>query len=121
MLLVDDAKANLDILVEGLKCDYKLSLALNGEMALQAVKRTPPDLVLLDIVMPGMDGYEVARKIREQPEWRDLTLIALTGWGQEEDRRRTSQAGFDHHLLKPADMTALESLFMLSGGTDQGS
>jgi CheY-like chemotaxis protein len=60
-----------------------------------------------------MDGYEVARKIREQPEGRDLLLIALTGWGQEEDRRRSRQAGFDHHLLKPADMTTLERLFAL--------
>ena len=56
VLLVDDAKSNLDILVEGLKADYKLSLALNGEMALQVAARTPPDLVLLDIQMPGLDG-----------------------------------------------------------------
>jgi CheY-like chemotaxis protein len=69
-----------------------------------------PTVVLLDIGMPGMDGYEVARRIREQPAGRDLMLIALTGWGQEADRRRTSQAGFDHHLLKPADIAALESL-----------
>jgi len=62
--------------------------------------------------MPGTDGYEVARRIREQPEGQDLMLITLTGWGQEEDRRRTSQAGFDYHLLKPADMTALKSRFM---------
>jgi CheY-like chemotaxis protein len=57
VLLVDDAKANLDILVEGVKSDQKLSLALNGEMALQVAARTPLDLVLLDIVMPGLDGY----------------------------------------------------------------
>ena len=67
VLIVDDAKANLDILVEGLKADHKLSLALNGEMALQAAARNPPDLVLLDIVMPGLDGYEVCRRLRQMP------------------------------------------------------
>ena len=66
--------------------------------------------MLLDIGMPGMDGYEVARRIRQQPEFDDVTLIALTGWGQEEDRRRSREAGFDHHLIKPADIGALETL-----------
>ncbi len=60
--------------------------------------------------MPGMDGFEVARRIRAQPELRDLTLIAMTGWGQEDDRRRTRAAGFDHHLIKPADVGTLEAM-----------
>jgi CheY-like chemotaxis protein len=58
--------------------------------------------------MPDLDGYEVARRIRQRPEGHDVTLIALTGWGQEEDRRRSRSAGFDYHLIKPADMNALE-------------
>jgi CheY-like chemotaxis protein len=78
VLLVDDAKANLDILVEGLKQDYKLSLALNGEMALEAAARTPPDLVLLDIMMPGMDGYEVCRRLRQTPETAEVPIMSLS-------------------------------------------
>ena len=78
VLLVDDAKANLDILVEGLKADHKLSLALNGEMALQIAARTPPDLVLLDIMMPGMDGYEVFRRLRQMPETAEVPIMFLS-------------------------------------------
>ena len=66
--------------------------------------------VFLDIGMPGMDGYEVARRVRRQPEFQDVMLIALTGWGQEEDRRRSQEAGFDHHLVKPVDAGALQAL-----------
>ena len=78
LLLVDDAKANLDILVEGLRGDYKLSLALSGEMALSVAARTQPDLVLLDIMMPGMDGYEVCRRLREgKPFCLDILRIVI--------------------------------------------
>jgi len=82
----------------------------DGASALRALGMFRPDLVLLDIGMPDMDGYEVARRIRQLPEYRDLVLIALTGWGQEQDRRRSAAAGFDHHLLKPTDMVALQAL-----------
>ena len=63
--------------------------------------------------MPGMDGHEVARRIRQQPEFQEVTLIALTGWGQEKDRRRSQTAGFDYHLIKPADVDALQALLAL--------
>ena len=69
--------------------------------------------MLLDIGMPGMDGYEVARRIRALPSGRATPLIALTGWGQQEDIRRCMQAGFDHHLVKPLDV---EKLWGLIGG-----
>ena len=62
-----------------------------------------PDIVLLDIGMPKMNGYDVCRHIRQQPWGQDTLLVAVTGWGQEEDRRRTEAAGFDHHLVKPVD------------------
>jgi CheY-like chemotaxis protein len=68
---------------------------------------------LLDIGMPGMDGHEVARRLREPPEFRGTLLVALTGWGQEQDRRRSKEAGFDRHLVKPVDPEALREL--LSG------
>jgi CheY-like chemotaxis protein len=69
-----------------------------------------PDVVLLDIGMPGMDGNEVARRIRQQPQFAGTRLVALTGWGQDEDRRRTHESGFDHHLTKPVDIAALQAL-----------
>jgi predicted membrane-bound spermidine synthase len=77
VLLVDDAKANLDILVEGLKADHKLSLALNGETALQVAARMPPDLVLLDIVMPGMDGLEASRVIKLGGRLKNIPRILM--------------------------------------------
>ena len=62
-----------------------------------------PDVVFLDIGMPTLDGYETARLIRQQPWGKNMLLVALTGWGQTEDRRRSQEAGFNHHLVKPAD------------------
>jgi CheY-like chemotaxis protein len=67
-------------------------------------------VVLLDIGMPGMDGYEVARRIRAQSPGPRPTIVALTGWGQEDDRREAREAGFDHHLVKPAELGALKAL-----------
>ena len=67
-------------------------------------------MIVLDIGMPGMDGHEVARRVRQRPGGGNTMLIALTGWGQEEDRRRSQAAGFDHHLVKPADIGALQAL-----------
>ena len=85
----------------------EVSLVHSGRAALQAVLSFRPDVVLLDIGMPGMDGYEVARRIRANNVNRSIMLIALTGWGQEEDRQRSAAAGFNHHLVKPADIEQL--------------
>jgi CheY-like chemotaxis protein len=67
-------------------------------------------MIFLDIGMPGMDGYEVARRMRRQPGLEKVVLAALTGWGQQEDRRRTADAGFDHHLVKPPEPKLIENL-----------
>ena len=67
-------------------------------------------MVLLDIGLPGMNGYEVAKRIRKQPQLQNVVLIALTGWGQEADRRRSHEAGFDHHLVKPVSLATLQRL-----------
>src|SRR4030095_14142910 len=104
VLLVDDAKANLDILVEGLKSDHKLSLALNGEMALQVAARTPPDLVLLDIVMPGISGYEVCRRLREMPETAEVPIMFLSSLEEVQNKTRGFEAGANDYLTKPFDM-----------------
>jgi len=87
----------------------------NGPDALAAIATYEPHVVLLDIGMPGMDGKEVARRIRQLPTGRNITVIALTGWGQEEDRRRTLAAGFDFHLIKPADINVLRELLTSLG------
>ena len=88
----------------------EVKVVYSGPEALDSLSAYQPSAVLLDIGMPGMAGHEVARRIRQHPEFHDITLIALSGWGQEEDRRRSKQAGFDYHLIKPADVTALQNL-----------
>ncbi len=92
---------------------HEVEVAHDGPSALAVASASLPDLVFLDIGMPDMDGYEVARRMRQQSGLERVVLVALTGWGQEEDRRRTSAAGFDHHFVKPLDPDVLESL--LSG------
>ncbi|GLK97106.1 hypothetical protein GCM10008164_48500 [Achromobacter xylosoxidans] len=82
----------------------------DGPAALAMLDGFRPDVMLVDIGMPGMDGYEVARRVRAGPLAADIVLIAMTGWGQEEDLRRSRDAGFDHHLVKPMDFDRLESL-----------
>jgi signal transduction histidine kinase/ActR/RegA family two-component response regulator len=112
VLVVDDnrdAADSLGVLLGFL--GYSVEVAHDGNDALRAAERFHPALVLLDLGMPEMDGYEVARRLRAQPRWRDLVLVALTGWGQEEDRQRSHEAGFDHHLVKPTDLDALQQLF----------
>jgi PAS domain S-box-containing protein len=109
ILVVDDnhdASHSLAMLLEFLGAD--VSTANDGPAALAALQTHQPSVVILDIGMPEMDGYEVARRVRELPEGQGVTLVALTGWGQDEDRRKSHEAGFDHHMTKPVDLTKLE-------------
>ena len=106
---MDDAKANLDILVEGLKPDHKLSLALNGEMALQIAARTPPDLVLLDIMMPGLDGYEVCRRMRQMPETAEVPIMFLSSLEEVQNKTRGFEAGANDYLTKPFEMLEVKA------------
>jgi len=115
ILIVDDSRdggESLSVLLRVLGAD--VSLVHSGRAALQAVDSFRPDVVLLDIGMPGMDGYEVARRIRANGANRGILLIALTGWGQEEDRQRSAAAGFNHHLVKPADIEQLRQLLSVA-------
>ena len=89
---------------------HEIQKAYDGLAAVQAAAASRPDVVVLDIGLPKMTGYEAARHIREQPWGRHMIVIAVTGWGQEEDRRRALEAGCDHHLTKPVDPAALEKL-----------
>ena len=74
------------------------------------LERFQPDIVLMDLGMPNLNGYDAARRMRNEPWGRELNLVATTGWGQEEDRRRTAEAGFDSHLVKPIEITALREV-----------
>ncbi len=80
---------------------HEVRVASNGAAALEMAKTYHPDIVLLDIGLPGMSGYQVAKQLRRQPEFAKTVLVAVTGYGQEEDRRRSREAGFNHHLVKP--------------------
>ena len=113
ILVVDDnrdAAQSLSMLLKLLGAEVRV--VYNGPDALKALEAYKPAVVLLDIGMPGMDGHEVARRIRQQAEFHDVTLIALTGWGQVEDRQRSRTAGFDYHLVKPADASTLQTVLM---------
>ncbi|MFO1475552.1 MAG: SpoIIE family protein phosphatase [Verrucomicrobiota bacterium] len=109
VLIVDDAKANLDILVEGLKGDHKLSLAMSGEQALQLATRTPPDLVLLDIVMPGLDGYEVCRRLRQNPATAEVPIMFLSSLEEVQNKTRGFEAGANDYLTKPFEMLEVKA------------
>ena len=111
ILVVDDnhdAAESMRMVLNLLGADVQV--ANDGPQALEAFEAYRPAVVLLDIGMPGMDGYEVARIIRTKHPERHAAIVALTGWGQEDDRRRSREAGFDHHLVKPADIAALRAL-----------
>ena len=86
----------------------------DGQEAVEAAEWFQPEVALLDIGMPKLNGYAACRLIREQPWGRGVLLVALTGWGQEEDKRRAAEAGFDHHLTKPVDPAELEDLLARS-------
>ena len=111
ILIVDDnrdAAESLSTLLNALGAT--VSVAYSGREALEALDVIDPDVLLLDIGMPGIDGYEVARRIRSTRAHAGVLIIALTGWGQAEDRARAARAGFDHHLVKPLDIDQLRSL-----------
>ena len=103
-----DAAESLQLWLE--MAGHEVHTALTGPAALKAAETVHPQVALLDVGMPGMSGLEVAAKIREAPWGREMVLIALTGWGQEEDRRRSKEAGFDHHLTKPVAPDVIEEL-----------
>ncbi len=112
VLVVDDngdAAESLALLLQS--AGAEVHTALDGPAGLAAARRFLPHAVLLDLGMPGMDGFEVARRLRAEPGLAGLALVALTGWGQEEDRKRTRGSGFDHHLTKPVDVDRLMDIF----------
>jgi len=111
ILVVDDNVDAADSLATLLRLyGYQVRAAYGGASGLEAAEQHQPQVILLDIGLPGLDGYEVATRLRRHPTLAGVTLIALTGYGQEEDRRKTHDAGFDHHLVKPVDLNELTNL-----------
>jgi len=111
VLVVDDnvdAAESLAALLD--LAGHATRIAHDGDQALRAAHEFRPEIVFLDIGMPGRDGYEVARALRGKPETQQAVLVALTGWGAQQDRVRFSDAGFNHHLTKPASLDAVETL-----------
>jgi PAS domain S-box-containing protein len=112
ILVVDDnrdAAESLGMMLDLMGNDVRT--AGDGLAAIEAARDFQPDVVLLDIGLPRLNGYDACRRIREQPWSKGMVIVALTGWGQEEDRRRSREAGFDHHLVKPVEFAMLQQLF----------
>jgi CheY-like chemotaxis protein len=110
MLAEDDADAaeSLEALLSD--CGYEVHMVQNGRAALAAAFVIRPQVVLLDIGLPGMNGYELAQELRQRITDRELLLVALSGYGQPEDRRRSREAGIDHHLVKPLQLEKLQKI-----------
>jgi PAS domain S-box-containing protein len=111
ILVADDFPESAATLARLLQQDgNEVKVAQDGDEAVETAAHFRPDVVVLDIAMPKLNGYDAARKIREQPWGKNMVLIALTGWGQQQDRRRTQEAGFDAHLTKPINYAAITEL-----------
>ena len=117
VLVVDDnvdAATTLQVLLRSL--GHETRVTHDGMSALDIAREFRPEVILLDIGMPGLDGYEVARRLRAMNHGRTFRIVAITGWGQEADRRRSQEAGFDLHLAKPVDPGVLASVLEERGG-----
>ncbi len=109
VLVVDDVKTNLDVLVEALRGEYKISVALSGENALKTIARTVPDLVLLDIMMPGIDGYEVCRRLRADPATRDIPIVFLSALDESWNKVTAFEVGGTDYVTKPFDLLEVKA------------
>jgi sigma-B regulation protein RsbU (phosphoserine phosphatase) len=109
VLVVDDVKANVDVLVEALRDEYKISVALDGDSALRVIEKAAPDLVLLDIVMPGTDGYEVCRRLRAAPATRELPVMFLSALEDVKDKAKGFELGANDYLTKPFEMLEVKA------------
>jgi serine phosphatase RsbU (regulator of sigma subunit) len=109
ILIVDDVKSNVDILVEALRDEYKLGVALDGAAALRSVEKSPPDLVLLDIVMPGLDGYEVCQQLRADERTREVPVIFLSSLEDVKNKAHGFEVGGNDYLTKPFEVLEIKA------------
>ena len=121
VLVVDDNVDAALTLSEAVSLDgHEVKVAHDGGGALEEARTFLPDVVLLDIGLPGMDGYEVVQRMRQIPPLRGALMVALTGFGQSSDRDRALRAGFDEHLVKPADLETVQAVLRRRLGKTQG-
>jgi CheY-like chemotaxis protein len=118
ILVVDDNQDAARSLAQLLHLlGHDVATAHDGFEAVELAASFRPDVVLLDVSLPGLGGHVVARRIREQPWGRNMLLVAATGWGRADDRRQSLEAGFDHHLVKPVDLGELVKLVAARSGS----
>ena len=111
VLVVDDNVDSAEVLAKLLRrSGHDVRTAYTGPTALDVAAESRPDAVLLDIGLPGINGYEVARHLRQNPHVETVKLVAVTGYGNDDDRKRSQEAGFDHHLVKPVEPADLRTL-----------
>ena len=109
ILIVDDVRTNVDVLVEALRDEYKLSVALNGESALRSIEKSPPDLVLLDIMMPGLDGYQVCRRLRASAATREIPVMFLSALEEVKNKAEGFEVGGNDYLVKPFEVLEVKA------------
>jgi len=116
VLVVDDNVDAANMIAMMLQLfGHQTETVYSAQRALEMAVEYRPDFVVLDIGLPGMDGYEVARRLRQIPELKDIRLIAATGYGQDADRQRSEEAGFNYHLVKPIDPEKLQKVLEMLG------
>jgi len=114
ILVVDDNENCAKVMMWTLEMmGHTLQMALDGPTAIGLAKSFHPEIVILDIGIPGMNGYEICQTMRMEPVLINTTFIALTGWGEKEHMKRSKEAGFDYHLVKPLDMEALKNILLV--------
>jgi CheY-like chemotaxis protein len=122
ILVVDDNKDAAETLAELLRMlGNEVAVALDGSSAVERVAQFGPDVVLLDIGLPDMNGYEIAQRLKAEPALEGTMLVAVTGYGMEEDRRRAARSGFEHHFTKPIDLRTLQRLLQQQVGVRKNS
>ena len=109
ILIVDDVRSNVDLLVLALKGHYRLAVAFDGETALREVIARPPDLILLDVMMPGMDGYEVCRRLKSDPTTRDIPIVFLSSLDEGRDKAAGFEAGAADYITKPFEILEVKA------------
>ena len=110
VLVVDDAEANIDILVEALGSEYEVSVAMDGESALESVESELPDIILLDIMMPGMDGYEVCQRLKSDTKTAGIPIVFLTAMTDDENRTRGFELGAVAYITKPFEISEVKAV-----------
>lgn len=114
LLVVDDNKVCAKVMMWGLEAlGHTARMATDGQTAIELAKSFLPDAILLDIGLPSMNGYEICQAMRKEPALKDTLIVAQTGWSQTEHRKRSKEAGFDYHLVKPVDVEMLKNILVI--------